>query len=333
MNVSWTIPHPYHSLTPQARQQSIAISPSQYISTDQAMSSDDSDFYGDDRVVQDLEQKVEQLDVREWWHDHGELDTPLRLQARGKSENVSRLHNPYAGEEYAWQLTETVDAFLRRLPPATTEEAPGHSWIWIANPYIKRRSKSEAQNQRIRGGEDEVPEDEGADLATLMEAGQERLHIASSFTQEFRKPGVSNAVLTRETKKAGMDAAKDILELAKGLRVTCGKWMVFCTVFEVNEVWESIAKATANNELGIAAKVAAKSQLDQRTERLICVYTQDFSNISDVTRVAEKLRQLGLTRGKPLYYKPDVYTYLGIASSNPWEMRASIYDTRSLLGK
>lgn len=80
--------------------------------------------------------------------------------------------------------------------------------------------------------------------------------------------------------------------------------MLFCTVFEINEVWESVAKATANNELGIAAKVATKPHLDQRTERLICVYTEDFSNIKDVTRVAEKLKQLGLTRGKPLYYKP-----------------------------
>ena len=174
-------------------------------------------------MVEDLEQRVEHLDVREWWHDHGNLDTPLKLQSRGQSEKASHLHNPYAGDEYAWQLTETVDAFLHRLPPATTEETPGHSWIWIANPYIKRKSKSEAQNQQVRGGEDEVPEDEGADLATLMQAGEERLHFASSFIQEFRKPGLSKALVTRETKKAGMDAARDILELAKGLRVTCGK--------------------------------------------------------------------------------------------------------------
>lgn len=127
--------------------------------------------------------------------------------------------------------------------------------------------------------------------------------------------------------------------------------MLFCTIFEVNEVWETIAKATANNELGIGAKVATKSNVDQRTERLICVYTADFSDKKDVTRVAERLKQLGLVKNKPLYYKPgqsitpfarvsspnhrkiDAYTYLGIASGNPWEIRASIYDTRSLLGK
>jgi hypothetical protein len=80
--------------------------------------------------------------------------------------------------------------------------------------------------------------------------------------------------------------------------------MLFCTVFEINEIWAVIAKATANNELGIAAKVATKSNADQRTERLICVYTEDFTNRKDVIRVAEQLKQLGLLKKKPLYYKP-----------------------------
>ncbi|RYC57186.1 hypothetical protein CHU98_g9023 [Xylaria longipes] len=271
-----------------------------------AMSSDESEFYGDSDLVADMESKVDGFDVQKWWQDDEALETPIKNQARGGSGTTyeSRLHNPYAGDTYAWQLTETVDAFLERLPPATTEEAPGHSWIWICNPYIKRKSRNDAENQRIRGGKDEVPEDEGADLATLMQAGEERLDFASSFINQFRKPGIPQALIIQESRKAGMDAAKDILDLAKGLRVTCGKWMLFCTAFEVNEVWEIIAKATAKNELGIAAKVAVKSNVDQRTERLICVYTADFSDKKEVTRVAKKLKQLGLVKNKPLYYKP-----------------------------
>lgn len=80
--------------------------------------------------------------------------------------------------------------------------------------------------------------------------------------------------------------------------------MLFCTAYEINEVWEIIAKATANNELGIGAKVAAESNVDRRVERLICVYTADFSDKKDVTRVAERLKKLGLLKKKPLYYKP-----------------------------
>ncbi|KAI8627568.1 DUF1917-domain-containing protein [Xylariaceae sp. FL1651] len=297
------------------------------------MSSDDSDFYGEEDLVTDLKRKVDDLDVKQWWQEYEALETPLKLQARGNVGDISQFHNPYAGLRYAWQLTESVDAFLNRLPPATTEETPGNSWIWICNPYIKRKSKSEAENQLVRGGEDEAPEDEGADLATLMKAGSERLEFASSFINEYRKSGHPKFIIAREARKAGMDAANDILGLARELRVTCGKWMLFCTVFQVNEVWEIIAKATANNELGIAAKVAPKSNVDHRTERLICVYTADFSDKQDVARVAERLKLLGLVGNKPLYYKPDAYTYFGIASGNPWEIRPSIYDTRSLLGK
>lgn len=295
--------------------------------------SDESDFYGDDDLVEDLEKKVHDFDVNKWWQDHKTLETPLKIQAKGEPAKTSQLHNPFASDTYAWQLTESVDAFLKRLPPATTEETPDHPWIWICNPYINRKAKKEAQNQQVRGGENEIPEDEGADIATLMRAGEERLHFASSFINQFRQPGVSGALIARESKKAGMDAAKDILDLAKGLRVTCGKWMLFCTLYEINEVWEIIAKATANNELGIGAKVAVKSSVDRRVERLICVYTADFSDKKDVTRVAERLKKLGLVNNKTLYYKPDAFTYLGIASGNPWEIRASIYDTRSLLRK
>lgn len=83
--------------------------------------------------------------------------------------------------------------------------------------------------------------------------------------------------------------------------------MIFCQPAEVNDVWEIVAKATAKNELGIAAKVAPKPvDEDPRKDRLICVYTTDFRDKSDVGRVLQKLRELRLveTRGRPIYYKP-----------------------------
>ncbi|KAH9890880.1 DUF1917-domain-containing protein [Xylariomycetidae sp. FL2044] len=305
------------------------------------MNSDDSDFYGDDELVSDLKTRVHALDVETWWEDHEYHEAasrPLTIQARKQeaaaADEAPRFHNPYAGMAYAWQLTETVDDFLDRVPPATTS-AIGGPWIWICNPYIERKSKKEAANQYIRGCEDEVPEDDGADLKTLMNAGMERLHIARSFIDKWKNSGESQNIIARESGKAGRAAAKDILQLADQLSVKCGKWMLFCSVIEVNEVWEIVAKATAKNELGIAAKVASRLLEDERTERLICVYTADFTDTKDVKRVAERLKQLGLVkpRGKPLYYKPDAYTYLGISSGNAFMVKASIYDTTSMLGK
>jgi hypothetical protein len=90
--------------------------------------------------------------------------------------------------------------------------------------------------------------------------------------------------------------------------------MIFRNTDSIDETWEIIAKATANNELGIAAKVAPQDVgADERgQDRLICVYTADFRDIKDVRRVADKLKQLGLisARGQPLYYKPGRYSWL-----------------------
>lgn len=122
--------------------------------------------------------------------------------------------------------------------------------------------------------------------------------------------------------------------------------MLFCPPREVNEIWEIVAKATAANELGIAAKVAPKSETeDSRKDRLICIYTSDFTDKADVGRVLQKLRELKLveTRSRAIYYKPgecivtpswdsadgeqDAFTYIGIGSGNPWGLRASIYSS------
>lgn len=52
----------------------------------------------------------------------------------------NQLHNPWEGQADAWQLHETVDDFLTRLPPVTTTltTAP---WIWVANPFREGRGK------------------------------------------------------------------------------------------------------------------------------------------------------------------------------------------------
>ena len=97
------------------------------------------------------------------------------------------------------------------------------------------------------------------------------------------------------------------------------QWMIFCGPADVDETWAVVARATANNELGVAAKVQpgpdpsildflpGGGRVDQQ-ERLICVYTADFADVADVKRVAAGLRQLGLVaprgRGRPLFYKP-----------------------------
>jgi hypothetical protein len=83
--------------------------------------------------------------------------------------------------------------------------------------------------------------------------------------------------------------------------------MMFCPPNEVNAVWSVVARATADNDLGIAAKVAPEGG-DSR-DRLICIYTKDFNDMEDVTRVVRKMKDLGLidTRERSIYYKCGQY--------------------------
>ncbi|KAF4955781.1 hypothetical protein FSARC_11761 [Fusarium sarcochroum] len=269
-------------------------------------SSDDSDFYGDEGTVIDLHRRVQDFDVESWMLQ--QQQSPGRaLPRKNIVADTTHLHNPYAGVHYAWQLTETLDEFLTRLPPKTTDITEDTPWIFICNPYIPRVEKSMAQNQLSRGNEDEAPEEEGSKTALVMEGGLERLELLAKFNEGIRKsnkvPSTQEQEMYRERKRA----SDDILHLAHAAKVRAGKWMLFCSPAEVNDVWEIIAKATANNELGIAAKVAPRPvDEDSRKDRLICVYTSDFADKADVGRVLQKLRELRLVeiRGRPIYYKP-----------------------------
>lgn len=96
--------------------------------------------------------------------------------------------------------------------------------------------------------------------------------------------------------------------------------MLFCSPSEVNEIWGLVAKATAQNELGIAAKVNPRSQFDDfRKDRVICIYTADFQDKSDVGRVLQQLKRLKLVGpGLPtMYYKPGESTSRGNCKTMP----------------
>lgn len=175
-----------------------------------------------------------------------------------------------------------------------------------------------------KGNEDEGPEQDGSRLDVVIEGGMERLELLGNFVREVPKFGRPPSTTEREKNKERSQAVLDILHLAHVGKVRAGKvrrlfvttvypltsrrqWMLFCDVLEVNAVWDIVAKATANNELGIAAKVAPRlEQDDSRKDRLICVYTKDFMDKIDVGRVLQRLKELRLADGKSrkIYYKP-----------------------------
>ncbi len=80
-----------------------------------------------------------------------------------------------------------------------------------------------------------------------------------------------------------------------------GEWRVTLPVAEVDAVWEQVKALTAQGKLGYKSKVSTQGP-SNRDERLLCVRTYDAGDRSDVERVGEALRALGLTG---LTYVPD----------------------------
>lgn len=102
--------------------------------------------------------------------------------------------------------------------------------------------------------------------------------------------------------------------------------MIFCEPQDVNAVWSIVAKSTANNELGRAAKVAPDAG-DGRDVRLICVYTENFADLKDVTRVAAKLKELGVIGNRGIYYKCSESSLLIlICNTDVYQMRIHTLD-------
>ncbi|MCJ1362237.1 hypothetical protein MMC16_001339 [Acarospora aff. strigata] len=296
--------------------------------------SDESSFYGGDDHRNHLEGLVSQFEPSSYWStQHLTLSSiaASNLAAEAKDKRAGKtptanLYNPYKGLLYARQLEETVPEFLERLPPLTTPASTNGPWIFIANPYSPKR-----------------PLDE--DRAGLTTAGEAILSTfsATKATLETQTTGLPKSTLTKKLTQERKAVQEALLAAAAEHNCTSGKWMLFPMPENLARTWELVATATARNQLGTAAKVAAADEgRGDRVPRLVCVYTKDFGDTADVKRVLEKLVELELVprpardpKGvRSVYYKCDAYTHLGITSSNEWGLKASMYSSRDvLLGK
>jgi len=91
-----------------------------------------------------------------------------------------------------------------------------------------------------------------------------------------------------------------------------GKWLIFVDVAGVDELWEAIERATGEGKLGSMAKVStAKPNPNAKdpNQRVICVYTYDWTDEEDVRQIRRALRELGVTQKIP--YKADSDTLAG----------------------
>jgi hypothetical protein len=214
-----------------------------------------------------------------------------------------KLYNRYEGDLDAWQLGETIPAFLKRLPPETTSVAHA-PWIWIADPHIPPREKR-------------------SNVAVFKEVGLQILAelTAKRVALEEASPDAPRGSITRKVTPARKEAVKRILQAAKDRGVCHGKWLLFPYANDVNKIWRKVAEAVNAGEFGDAAKVATDGGNDDPV-RVICIYTQDFSDKKDVRRVLEAINDRGLlSKGRAISYKPGIcVSLLEFAKSSQLQM-------------
>lgn len=91
-----------------------------------------------------------------------------------------------------------------------------------------------------------------------------------------------------------------------------GKWLIFASVSEIDQVWEKVRVAIKEGMLGDSAKVATMKENPNALKsnyKVICVYTNDFTNEEDVMRIAKNLIDLEVP--EKLRYKSDMATIQG----------------------
>ena len=179
---------------------------------------------GDEATKRDLEQRALSFDPEEFLkHKTPSLTEVANVNMQsGNAGNAATLYNAYEGNFAGRQLTETVDDFLERLPPATTQATDLVRWIYIWNPYQKASKREEHDHKEVTG---EAPPDEESDWAQLVVLGGNLLAELTTIqnTIEKQKAGQAKATITKTVNIQKDKIVKKLLETAVELHCTSGK--------------------------------------------------------------------------------------------------------------
>lgn len=112
---------------------------------------------GDEATKASFEDRAAEFDDTAYWKSQQpslteKADASVAEALASPPPQVA-LYNPYAGQVNSWQLDESVEAFLQRLPPRTTQVSESIPWIFITNPF-RKAPKSIAAHEEAPPGED-----------------------------------------------------------------------------------------------------------------------------------------------------------------------------------
>jgi hypothetical protein len=163
--------------------------------------------------------------------------------------------------------------------------------------------------------------------------------MASSSTSSLlpttdREEGYHLPTCTREPSQCSCPYVSWIWADTDQTPVRSGKWMLFPKTVEVDAAWAVVKALLEQGKLGGCAKVAPRQAASEN--HLICVYTADHDDVTDVMRVLLALRDSSIACAALciLNYKTDDATYAGVYSDTPKHGRqlVSKYTSEKLTG-
>jgi hypothetical protein len=150
--------------------------------------------------------------VQRWNED--QAAHPIAPRSITSTESVPQtFYNRLEGVSTARQLTETVDDFLKRLPPRTTFNA---SWIWITCPILQGKGRR-AESRHHPELEESPAQLMDRANALLSQFAAEKERVASAH------PDSAQSSITRKLGPLREQLKEDILDLAVASGVTNGK--------------------------------------------------------------------------------------------------------------
>jgi hypothetical protein len=290
-----------------------------------------SDCPGDEDVQARLISLCNEYKPKKYWSKHktdlNDIVAGTRTISLPPPQDLS---NPGQGRDNCWQLNESAQDFVRRVPPLTTPST-SCDWIWVHNPHSRICDASNTAEFASRGP------------ALLEQSLQIRNEIQAQSA--LRANTTTSQLLNQESRLL----QQRIADLAAETKVLTGKvspkapaqlnqakislqWMLFPELPDLSRIWRLAVDGVINNRLGPTAKVAPDDGADRA--RLICIYTKDFRDKEDILRVLQELVSLGFAgAGKSIYYKSDAYTHLDISGKTAagYGLQASLYSSHKML--
>ncbi|KAJ4492509.1 translation initiation factor eIF 4e-like domain-containing protein [Lentinula lateritia] len=104
-------------------------------------------------------------------------------------------------------------------------------------------------------------------------------------------------------------------ELAFQYHVLSGKWMIFANRDTIDALWRDVVQMVCMYRKRGTAKVSVNE--DDRNNRVICVYVENFADFKEVRGLREDLRTVVGVK-KKIPFKMDAYTHMGIYRDNRW---------------